>query len=179
MYSAAGADESAIPHFRHVMGSADVDEATRLRATHGLAVAYEHTGQLDEAIDLYEELIEKSPNRPDYQYRLGELLNDAGRHTDAIARVEAGRKADSGCGAQGFCVAGVAHEKLGQYERATEEFQKALACNDAKFNDYAAKQIERQGQLRKIEEMKKQKDRYGTAPAPPTEEPASPDENDR
>jgi tetratricopeptide (TPR) repeat protein len=179
MYAAAGSYENAIPHHRYVMESADADEAARLRAVHGLSVAYERTGQLGPAIELYESLIEKTPDRSDYHYRLGELLNDDGRYSDAIARVEQGRQRDSGCGARGYCVAGVAYEKLGQYERATEEFRKALGCNDESFNEYAAKQIERQEQLRKIEEMKKQKEKYGTAPAPPAEEPTSPDESDR
>lgn len=161
MYSEVGAYESSIPHNRYVMESAYAQENAQLRAIRGLAVAYEKTDQLDLAIDLYEALIEKLPDRPLYYYRLGELMNDVGRYNEAIARVKEGKQRDTECGAHAHCVMGSAYEKLGQYDRAKREFKKALNCNDGNFNDYAAKQIDRQEQLKKIEDLKEQKEKYG------------------
>ena len=161
MYSEVGSYEESIPHNRYVMESAYAQENAQLRAIQGLAVAYEKTDQLDLAIDLYEALIEKLPDRPLYYYRLGELMNDVGRYNAAIARVKAGKQLDTECGAHAYCVMGSAYEKLGQYDRAKREFKKALNCNDANFNDYASKQIDRQEQLKKIEELKAQKEKYG------------------
>jgi hypothetical protein len=78
--------------------------------------------------------------------------------------VKRGQNYDNGCSAQAYCVVGRAHEKLGgvdNYQRAKRDFQKALECNDPLFNDYATKQIERQDQLVKIEELKRQKEKTG------------------
>jgi tetratricopeptide (TPR) repeat protein len=161
MYTEVGSYENAIPHNRFVMASPYANENAQLRAIRGLAVAYEKTEQLDLAIELYEALIVKLPDRPLYYYRLGELMNDVGRYNEAISRVKAGKQRDTECGAHGYCVMGSAYEKLGQYDRAKREFKKALNCNDASFNDYASKQIDRQEQLKKIEELKKQKEKYG------------------
>jgi len=161
MYTEMGSYENAIPNNRYVMESSYANEAAQVRAIRGLAVAYERTEQLDLAIQLYETLIQKSPDRPVYYYRLGELMNDAGRYNEAISRVQQGKQLDTECGAHAYCVVGVAYEKLGQYDRAKREFKKALNGNDANFNDYASKQIERQEQLEKIEELKKQKEKYG------------------
>jgi tetratricopeptide (TPR) repeat protein len=143
------------------MESAYANENAKVRAIRGLAVSYEKTEQLDLAIELYQALVEKVPDRPVYYYRLGELMNDVGRHKEAISRVKEGKQLDTECGAHGYCVLGQAYEKLGQYDRAKREFKKALNCNDKNFNDYATKQIDRQEQLKKIEELKKEKEKYG------------------
>jgi tetratricopeptide (TPR) repeat protein len=160
MYKAGGAYAKAIPYYRTAL-AADVGGA---QATLGLASCYEKTKQTDEAITVYRQLLQQVNDKPAYYYRLGELLTDAGRHEEAIEFVKRGQNYDNGCSAQAYCVVGRAHEKLGgvdNYQRAKRDFQKALECNDPLFNDYATKQIERQDQLVKIEELKRQKEKTG------------------
>jgi len=160
MYKSGGAYAKAIPHYRTVVSA----DPTSTAATLGLAVCYEETQQIDEAITLYRRLVMQVTDKPSYYYRLGELLADSGRHEEAIEYVTKGLYQDSSCSAQAYSVMGRAREKLGgidNYQRAKRDFQKALECNDPLFNDYARAQIERQEQLVKIEELKRQKERTG------------------
>lgn len=153
----AGAYGEAIPYYRAVL-EADPEDANALR---GLAACYESTGQTQLAVRFYEQLIADAPEKATYYYRLGELLNDMGDYARAIDQVRAGLKVDMGCSAQAYCVLGKAYEKLENYNRARQEFRNALDCNDARYNDYALKQIDRQDQLEKIKELKEQKEKYG------------------
>lgn len=160
MYNWAGADEKAIPHYKAVLASAQADEESRTRAIRGLAQAYEKSNQTALAIELYEDLTKQVSDQPAYFYRLGELLNDVGRHQDAIATAKKGQEVDPECAAHAYCVIGFAYEKLGglaNIKRAEREFEKASRCGDARFTDYARKQVERQRQLIRIEELKQQK----------------------
>jgi tetratricopeptide (TPR) repeat protein len=159
-YKWAGAFEKAIPHYRRVIDS----DPENLSAIRGLASCYEETSQIDLAIRLYRDLIKQKPDTPGYYYRLGELLNDVGRYRETIEVVKEGQKIDEECPAHGLCVLGRAYEKLGgipNYKRAKREFKKARDCRDARFTEYAGKQMERQDQLIKIEELKRKKAEYG------------------
>ncbi len=153
----AGAYAEAIPYYRAVL-DAEPENGTAMR---GIAACYENTGQTQLAVRFYEQLIADAPEKALYYYRLGELLNDMGDYAQAIERVRAGLKVDMGCSAQAYCVLGKAYEKLENYNRARQEFRNALDCNDARYNDYALKQIDRQDQLEKIKELKEQKEKYG------------------
>ncbi|GJM43811.1 MAG: hypothetical protein DHS20C21_06530 [Gemmatimonadota bacterium] len=164
MYKWADAYEQAIPHYRAVVESAEADEAQKTRAIRGLATSYEKTEQMALAIELYEKLTVQVPDDASYFYRLGELLNDVGRHQEAIDYAKMGQKVDPNCAAHGFCVMGQAYEKQGglaNFKRAEREFKRAVQCGDPRFTEYARKQIERQKQLGKIEELKRQKEQQG------------------
>ncbi len=160
MYNWGGADEKAIPHFEAVLASAEADDDSRTRAIKGLAGAYEKSGQTALAIELYEDLTKQVTDQPAYFYRLGELLNDVGRHKEAIAVAKQGQEVDPDCAAHAYCVMGAAYEKLGglpNIKRAEREFKKAAHCGDPRFAEYARKQVERQQQLIRIENLKAQK----------------------
>jgi len=165
MYKWADAYAEAIPHYRAVMDSPVADDAARTRAIRGLAVSYEATDQVALAIELYEDLIQKVPNEPGYYYRLGELLNDVGRNEEAIEVVKSGQKVDGECSAHAHYVIGESYEKLGgiaNFKRAEREFKRAVACGgDSQLIERARQQIERQRQLVKIEELKRQKEQQG------------------
>lgn len=142
----------AVPHWEQVVGSAAVDKDSKVRAMRGLAACYEETQQSAKAMDLYRQLIVDSPEEPAYYYRLGDLLNDAGKYQEAIQFAQRGTQLDSGCAAHAHCVLGRAYEKLGglaNYKRAEREFRQAVNCRDARFTEYAQKQVERQQQLAK------------------------------
>ena len=47
------------------------------------------------------------------------------------------------------------------YKKAEREFRKCTECGDRNFTDYCNKQIERQQQLVKIEELKRKKEQQG------------------
>lgn len=160
MYKAGGAYAEAIPYYRTALAG----DIGGTQATLGLASCYEKTKQTEEAITVYRQLLTQVADKPAYYYRLGELLTDSGRYEEAIDYVKKGQSYDTGCSAQAYCVVGRAHEKLGgvdNFQRAKRDFQKALECNDPRFNEYATKQIERQDQLVKIEELKRQKEKTG------------------
>ncbi len=157
-YKWAGSYTKAIPHFQVQLA----DDPSHLGAIKGLAQAYEETAQTDRAIILYRDLIKAKSDTPGYYYKLGDLLNDVGRHQDAIRVAKEGTKFDEGCPAHGYYVVGVAYEKLGgipNYKRAKREFRKCNECGDARFK--AAEQMERQDQLIKIEELKRKKAESG------------------
>lgn len=154
----------AIPHWEAVAASAAVDKDSKVRALRGLAGCCEETSQPAKAAELYRQLIAESPDEPAYYYRLGDLLNDAGRHQDAIDVAKRGTELDTGCPAHAYCVLGRAYEKLGgiaNYKRAEREFRKALTCGDARFTDYARKQVERQQQLAKSAEAQQKRSDAG------------------
>jgi len=160
MYKWAGACDQAIPYYQTAM-AAEPDDEKLIRS---LAVCFEETGQTDQAIRLYDALIAQVPDRPEYYYRLGELLNDMGRYQEAIRRVKEGKAYDTECGAHAYAVMGRAYEKMGgisNYKRAEREFERCANCGDPNLTDYCTKQIERQQQLVKIEELKKQKEQQG------------------
>jgi tetratricopeptide (TPR) repeat protein len=165
-YRWGGAFDRAAPHYVHILDyhksvGTDPSDRSYFNALRGLATAYTETGQVDAAIQLYDELISVKSDRAGYYYQLGELLNDAGRYREAVTRVKQGLGFDMNCGAHAHCVLGRAYEKLLEYDPAKREFEIAVRCNDPRFNDYATKQIERQEQLIKIRELKAQKEKYG------------------
>ena len=154
----------AIPHWEAVVASTGADKDTKGRALRGLAACYEETGQSAKALELYRALIAESPEESAFYYRLGDLLNDAGKNDEAIELTKQGIARDTGCAAHGYCVVGRAYEKLGgvaNYKRAEREFRKALNCGDARFTDYARKQVERQQQLAKSAEAQQQRENAG------------------
>lgn len=165
MYRWADAYRQAIPHYRAVMENPVADEEQKTRAIRGLAISYEQTEQVALAIELYQDLVKQVPDESGYFYRLGELLSDVGRYEDAIETIKAGLKADGSCSAHGLYVMGEAYEKLGgiaNFKRAEREFKKAVACGgNAQLVDRARQQIDRQRQLIKIEELKRQKEQQG------------------
>jgi tetratricopeptide (TPR) repeat protein len=166
MYRWGGACDPAIAHFEQVTAAAGgSDPEMQNRAWRSLAGCYEETGQTALAIEAYERVIAANPENAAFHYRLGELLNDMGRYQEAIDTVKHGQAYDAtGCAAHAYCVIGRAYEKLGgiaNYSRAEREFKRAVACGDPRFTDYARKQIERQKQLIKIEELKKKKAEQG------------------
>jgi tetratricopeptide (TPR) repeat protein len=165
MYRWADAYAQAIPHYRAVMESPVADEEQKTRAIRGLAISYEQTQQVALAIELYQDLIKQVPEESGYYYRLAELLSDVGRYEDSIETVKAGLKADGSCSAHGLYVMGEAYEKLGgiaNFKRAEREFKKAVACGgNPQLVDRARQQVDRQRQLIRIEELKRQKEQQG------------------
>jgi tetratricopeptide (TPR) repeat protein len=164
IYKWADACGKAIPHWQAVQASAAADKDAKTRAVRGLAGCYEETGRPADAIEAYRQLIADVPDQPSYFYRLGDLLNDAGRHEEAIEIAKKGTEIDAGCPAHAYCVIGRAYEKVGgaaNYKRAEREFRKAVTCGDARFTEYARKQIERQQQLIKAEDAKQRRDDAG------------------
>ncbi|MCA9751809.1 MAG: tetratricopeptide repeat protein [Gemmatimonadetes bacterium] len=162
MFNKAESWDSAARYYRAVAtASGTVDPDVRNRSWLGLARALEEAKDYSAAIDAWEQVLAANPNRAPYYYKLGELLNDTGRYQEAIERVKTGQGLDeSGCPAHGYCVVGVAYEKLGgleNYKRAEREFKKALACGDPDWDEYAKNQVERQKQLVKIEQLKRRK----------------------
>lgn len=161
MYNWAESCEPAIAALSKVVANSEASDDMVDRSWRTLGSCYEKTGQNALAIDAYENVVARNPDKAVYFYRLGDLLNDMGRNGEAIEKVRAGISVDaSGCPAHGHCVMGRAYEKLGgvaNFKRAEREFRKAAACGDPRFEDYARQQIERQKQLVKIEELKKKK----------------------
>ncbi len=159
-YKWGEAYEKAIPFYRTQLAQ----DPTHLNAIKNLAQSYEETGQTDRAIRLYRDLIKAKGDVPLYYYHLADLLNDVGRHKDAIRVAKEGTKYDDGCPAYGYYVIGTAYEELGgipNYKRAKREFRKCRECGDRNFSATAAKQMERQDQLIKIEELKRKKAESG------------------
>ena len=164
IYRWANDCNGAVPHWEAVAATASADKDAKGRALRGLAACYEETGQSAKAAELYRTLIAESPEESAFYYRLGDLLTDAGKNTEAIDLVKRGIAKDTGCAAHGFCVLGRAYEKLGgvaNYKRAEREFRKAVNCGDARFTDYARKQVERQEQLAKSAEAQQQRENAG------------------
>jgi tetratricopeptide (TPR) repeat protein len=159
-YKWAGAFAKAIPFYRAQLA----DDPTHVGAIKGLAQAYEETQQTDQAIRLYTDLIKAKSDTPGYYYHLADLLNEVGRHQDAIRVVKEGQKYDEGCPAYGYYVTGIAYEKLGgvpNFKRAKREFKKCVDCGDPQLSESARKQMERQDQLIKIEDLKRKKAESG------------------
>jgi len=164
IYNWAGTCSRAIPHWEAVTASAAADQDSKTRARRGLAACYEETGQPAKAIELYRQLIAEIPDQPSYYYRLGDLLNDAGRNQEAVDIAKKGTELDVGCPAHAYCVIGRAYEKLGgvaNFKRAEREFRKAVTCGDARFTEYARKQVERQQALIKAEEASQRREDAG------------------
>jgi tetratricopeptide (TPR) repeat protein len=160
MYRWADSCEKAIPYYKIVL-EADPTKDKILRA---LAICYEESGQIAEAIRLYQALIEQVPDKPLYYYRLGELLNDVGRFQEALRFVREGKMYDTECSSHAYAVSGRAYEKMGgitNFKKAEREFRKCVECGDKNFKSYCEQQIERQQQLVKIEELRRQKSEQG------------------
>ncbi|HMB70597.1 MAG TPA: tetratricopeptide repeat protein [bacterium] len=160
MYRWAESCEKAVPYYKIVLEA----DPTKDRVLRALAVCYEESGQVAEAIHLYRALIEQIPDKPLYYYRLGELLNDVGRFQEALRSVKEGKMYDTECSSHAYAVSGRAYEKMGgitNYKKAEREFRKCVDCADPNFTSYCEQQIERQQQLAKIEELRKAKDEQG------------------
>lgn len=160
MYRWADSCEKAIPYYNTALKA----DPTKDRILRALAVCYEETGQVAEAIRLYQALIEQVPDKPLYYYRLGELLNDVGRYQEALRYVREGKMYDTECSSHAYAVTGRALEKMGgiaNYKKAEREFQKCVDCGDPNFKSYCEQQIERQQLLVKREELQRQKEKQG------------------
>jgi tetratricopeptide (TPR) repeat protein len=157
MYRWGGAHAKAIPYYQKVL---EVDPSNT-SSVKGLAIAYDKSGDDASAIEWYQKLIQAEPDKPEIYYRLGELLNEVGRYSEAIIRVKQGQAHDTGCGAHAHCVLGTAYEKLKEYQKAKRSFQQAVNCNDPLFASYAAKEIDRQQKFLEIEQMKEKQKEQG------------------
>lgn len=160
MYKWAKSCEKAIPYYKMALEADPSDD----RLTRSLAICYEETGAIGDAIRMYSALVEQLPEKPVYYYRLGELLVDVGRYQQALRIVKQGKNYDTECPAHAHAVIGRALEKLGgvtNYKKAEREFRKCTDCGDKNFNSYCEQQIERQQLLAKRAELQKQKEDQG------------------
>ncbi len=158
IYQWAHLCERAVPHWEAAIASAAADPETRALSLEGLARCRADLGQTSRAIELYQRLVAEQPKNADHYYRLGDLLNEAGRPAEALDVAKQGKVLEGPCPSQAYCVAGRAYEKLGGLEnlrRAEREFQQAVACDDPRFRDDARKQVDRLRQLVKAEESKR------------------------
>jgi tetratricopeptide (TPR) repeat protein len=157
LYEWGGDSERAIPHWESVVASTAAGPEAIGTALEGVVRCESAAGRVSKAIDACTRLVAVSPERPDAYYRLGDLLNRAGRYAEALEAARKGIEADGGCAAHGYCVLGVAYEKLGglaNVKRAEREFQKAVNCGEGPFLDLAVEQVKRQQALARDEEAK-------------------------
>jgi tetratricopeptide (TPR) repeat protein len=150
IYRWVGSCEQAVPHWEAAVASSAAETEVRARALEGLAGCRAELGQTARAIELFQRLVAEQPKRAAHYYRLGDLLNEAGRPTEALQIAKQGKGVDGPCPAEAFCLMGRAYEKLGgieNYHRAEREFQQAVACGDPRFTEYAQQQADRQRAL--------------------------------
>lgn len=119
IYSDRGMYDESIGHLKAAV-QLKHPEANRL-----LARVYHRAGKLDEAQQLYNELLQKSPNDPDLRYRLGKVMLDKGDLNEAGNAFRQVLQMDPNNAAAHNGLANLYYRKRMMAE-AMSEYQKAL-----------------------------------------------------
>ena len=109
--------------------------------------------QMHKAIPALEKARELKPTEPVTYYHLAKVYNESRQYGKTIEIAAAGVKVSKNPAGL-YCYWGKALEKMERFDEAIEKFQ--MAEHDAQYGAYAAKQIRRQGDLKKIAQMKKE-----------------------
>ncbi|MCK4548316.1 MAG: tetratricopeptide repeat protein [Candidatus Eisenbacteria sp.] len=170
LYIRAKDYESAVPIYEELVGGESEDWRLQLN----YAVALEKTDDPDEALLVYEEVIRLNPEKVEVYFQVADLLVDGERYSEGLEYADRGLVVNPDI-ANGYASKGKALEKLGthlakakkfkdaeaRYTEARTVFQKGLAINDPRFNDYFKKQIARQEQLIDRNEAQADMHEYG------------------
>jgi len=120
IYADRGLYDEAIGHLKVAMDLKQ-SEAPRL-----LARVYHRAGKLDEAEDLFKQLLEKSPNDPDLRYRLGKVyldkgdLNSAGSTFRQVLQLDANNAAAHNGLANLYYRQRMMSEAMAEYQKALQ-----------------------------------------------------------
>jgi tetratricopeptide (TPR) repeat protein len=170
LYIRAKDFESSVPIYESLVNEDPEDWRSWLN----YGVALQKTDNLDEALLAYQEVMRLNPEKVEVYFEAADIYVEMQRFDEAIEIVNQGldRNPDM---ANGYVSKGRALEKLGsflgeqkrfddgiaKYEEAKATFQKGLALNDPRLNEYFRKQIPRQDQLIDRMVAKKDAEAYG------------------
>jgi tetratricopeptide (TPR) repeat protein len=115
-------------------------------------VALYQKGDKKAAIASFEKVAELGGDMDNLYGPLADCYRDAGRDNDALRVIQEGVAAGNQP-AWLYSVWGKILEDQKRYDEAINKFNQAVAANDQLWSDYARKQIARQNQLKKREEM--------------------------
>jgi tetratricopeptide (TPR) repeat protein len=102
-----------------------------LKAYANLALLYQLTGHCEEAIGAYRDYLSKSPGDGQAQHNLGLLYMDAGRRKEAAAVFALAARYLQPHDAESATNVGVGYFFRGEYDRALQLFEAALAFDDS------------------------------------------------
>jgi tetratricopeptide (TPR) repeat protein len=94
--------------------------------------ALRELGRNEEALEVYDQLVQLEPNHGVFFYCKGLALNNLGRFEDAILALEKAIELDSDYADVAFLKKGEALFSLGRYENAIGEYDKAILL-DSEF----------------------------------------------
>lgn len=83
---------------------------------------------LEKAEQAYREALQRKPGDPDVTYKLGSVLADAGKHTEAISQFEQAVQEDEDH-AKAWYRMGLSHRADGAYPEAVEAFMESIETN--------------------------------------------------
>jgi len=156
LYIRAKDYESAVPIYASLI--AQEPEDWRLQLNYGVALAEMDANE--EALEAYREVMRLNPEKIEVYWETVDLLNEMGSRTEALALAEKGL-AQAPESAAGYAALGRVYEKLKRFDDAKATFERGLALNDPRFNDYFKRQIPRQEQLKQREEALRDQEQYG------------------
>ncbi|WP_110514835.1 tetratricopeptide repeat protein [Herpetosiphon llansteffanensis] len=93
------------------------------------AIEYQNNGLLEQAAQMYERVVEVLPERADMQYSLGLIYDELERHQDALRVLDIASHNDEYALSAHFAI-GTIYQKIGQMERAAQEFEQAIRYVD-------------------------------------------------
>lgn len=99
-------------------------------------------GHTDEALVLYEKALSLDPHQPEAQYNVGYVLLERGQPAAALPHLEASVRGD-GTFADAFFYLAMAHESVGQSERAAPHWKRYLALEpEGPWSEIARRHLE-------------------------------------
>ncbi|MDT8297687.1 MAG: tetratricopeptide repeat protein, partial [Spirochaetaceae bacterium] len=105
----------------------EIDE-DNAEAWNNLGVLYRRRGDIDTALDAFQEARQRAPDRPDIPYNIGNLQKSAGRTDEAIAAYNQSIEIDPGY-APAYNNLGTIYESRKQRDRAMEVFRRGLSAD--------------------------------------------------
>jgi predicted O-linked N-acetylglucosamine transferase (SPINDLY family) len=124
--------------FRDLFGAGKKTNAARPAAApqpvatdpYAQALQLHQQGQLEQAVKLYDQVIEQQPAHAEAHYKRANALNVLGRLDAAVAGYDRALALDEGY-ANAYCNRGVVLERLGRLPEALDSYGRALAINPA------------------------------------------------